>query len=905
MHRMLASSRLFFNRDSVYHKDRRARQRAKWLYNMVLAEAAATKEIRDAATSLPDAAGLAETAGALKARADQGREAAFHPDGRLTRIQQTRVFPRWQWRRDPEPEQDDERYRDEQHWGTIAEVAEDYPRLLAWLSEGQVSRYWNVFGSFVMVLRLLPGVRWFIWHFMFREVYFHAPWRAALRGAILAEGREQWNKGPHADRRKDSLPVGEMDIPGLSAVDEISVILETEARLTMRQRVANMSAGCIGVSGLRGAGKTTLISDFCAHRYGTPRYPAWPPPDSGRQAEPRIPGLRIMVQAPLVFDAREYLIHQYTCLCRTVLADVRFNPTKLGQHLLGPFLFLRPPRPGTVVGVVLLVASVVLGYQAATGRWPRLDWGWTEFAVAVLVGLVAIAWRTRRALIEVRQITNLADDAEARLRRLHFLRTDTHTGGGTLTGPLGAALSVGTSRELAEQVITLPELIDDYRDFVERVIGGLQAADADERREYLKETGKAGERCRAEADLSTDVRLVIGIDQFDQIDDADAARKFLDELSSVFGTPHCVYLVALSPDVLAAVDQQTVPLKTSSSGLFDEMIWLDPLDLNDAARLLDRRVIGLPVGFIVLCYLLSGGLPRELLRVARAVFTAGKERPSAPDRGRTVNLAEATRHVIDEEISALKKRALASAAHLDLAATPELLQMLTDPVWPTRSPGSADADRDNPHRDDDPRDDSSRLDRIEEALNDLSRLWFAKARQRFTVPKTDEVAPYTAEVCDSLLAGLYFLLTVRQLCTAAAGKVTKLAWAGTQVQRPASDIAPWLADHTGALRDLARARIALGTSPYVAAALVHDARARLGTHRDFPEFKQKVCLDFLSGLGREDQLFEMSGVSGTITPETPDIYLVLVFLILLCAARCGSRAAFARRRSSRRRGPPW
>jgi hypothetical protein len=46
IHHVLASSRLFFNRDSVYKKNRRARQRAIWLYNAELAEAASTPEVK-------------------------------------------------------------------------------------------------------------------------------------------------------------------------------------------------------------------------------------------------------------------------------------------------------------------------------------------------------------------------------------------------------------------------------------------------------------------------------------------------------------------------------------------------------------------------------------------------------------------------------------------------------------------------------------------------------------------------------------------------------------------------------------------------------------------------------------------------------------------------------------------
>jgi hypothetical protein len=900
---MLASSRLFFDRDSVYKKNRRARQRAIWLYNAELAQAASSAEVeaglgRDlnavvrlqvrlkavreleefieatedlaalftAAQDLAGhltAAGLGSTACALAVETVCQRNPRYH--GR-----RTRVFPRynWHWRAKRTPDQAQpapdqaQPYSDEagldpdendRRWGTVAEVAEDYPRLLAWLSEGQVSSYWNVFGALIMVLRAIPGSRRFIWHFMFHRVYLHAPWRSALRTAILADAREQWNEA--TNRRTDQLTVGEYDIPGLGAVDEISVVLETGTRQTLRRRVANMSAGCVGVTGLRGAGKTTLISDFCAHRYGTPRFP----PPAGE----RIPGLRIMVQAPLVFDAKEFLVHQYICLCRAVLADVRFNPTKLGQHVFAPFLFLRPPRLGTVIGVLMLIASGVLCWRAAAGGWPWHDWaqwlwydwgGWAEFAVAVLAGLTAVAWRTRRSLIEVRQVTNLADDAEARLQRLQFLRTSTRSGGGTVAGPLGIGLSVGTSSELAQQAITLPELIDDYRDFVERVVGGLQAAEADQHDEYREQERErqAERRGRAvTAGSSADVRLVIGIDQLDQIGDADAARKFLDELGSVFGTPHCVYLVALSPSVLAAVDEQSVPSKTSSSGLFDEMIWVDALSLDDAARLLDRRVIGLPAGFVVLCYLLSGGLPRELLRIARAVFTTrdhdrGGAAPPLP--GRPVTLAEATRHVVDEEISALKKRTLANAARLDRTATPTLLRMLADPDWPACSLADEGHQADGPANGG-ARANQDRLDSIEKVLGDVSGLWLGKKRLSFCAPETNEVAPYTSGVCDSLIAGLFHLLTIRRLCTSpAADDVAGLAWEGDAViRRPAGDAQPWLTDSTGALRDLARARIILGTSPYAAASLVHSARHRLERHAAFePRFKDKVTLGFLN-----------------------------------------------------------
>ena len=149
-----------------------------------------------------------------------------------------------------------------------------------------------------------------------------------------------------------------------------------------------------------------------------------------------------MVDAPLRFDAREFLIHQYTCLCKAVLADVRFNPTTLAQHVLGPILQPGSVRPrallGTLGGAALLILAAGLFY----GGWPHWDvrtWEVIAGIVAVAAAFLAINWRTRQALIEARQVVTLSADARQRLRRLHFQRTDTRSRGGAIGGPGGRA----------------------------------------------------------------------------------------------------------------------------------------------------------------------------------------------------------------------------------------------------------------------------------------------------------------------------------------------------------------------------------------------------------------------------------------------------------------------------------
>jgi hypothetical protein len=253
------------------------------------------------------------------------------------------------------------------------------------------------------------------------------------------------------------------------------------------------------------------------------------------------------------------------------------------------------------------------------------------------------------------------------------------------------------------------------------------------------------------------------------------------------------------------------------------MVWLEPLGLNEAGEFLDRRVTGVPASFLALCYVLSGGLPRDLLRVARAVFTTPGAQPAANDGQAAagagdVTLAAAACHVIEAELQALKHRTLASAVSFDISAAPELLTLLTDDRWPASRLDSADGEP---------------AAVVEAILNELCLLWAGSGRRRFAGPRGGEVAPFTAEVCDSLLAGLYFLLTVRQLFTQSPEVVQGLAWLGGDACRTRGERRQWLDDANPVLRDLARARIALGTSPYLAAELISAARGQLSGHPGF------------------------------------------------------------------------
>jgi hypothetical protein len=795
---MLPSGTLFLDRDDVY-QDARARYQAYGLYDAILGQ------VKD------DLAGKARST-----------KMAF-----------------------PSKVIDDSRGEDKEQllakWHTVAEVAEAYPKLLVWLAGGKVSGLRNVFGLLVAVARLVPGVRLVLWYLMFRKVADRAPWRPALYEAVLQrhlrhENTRALSPSVPPDMFRMTMTSAETGRIRLSSVADVTVPVRTRARDNLRTKAVYMSSGCIGVSGLRGSGKSTLIRDLCQHRYGTPEnlpgsersylggnYPGGP--ETGG-AETPVRGLRFVVPAPLRFDPRDFVIYLYTRLCDAVLADPWFNKPSFGGTVLGPFLLASSGRQATALGglfaaIIAALMAAVLGYYADTQGWPLHSWlanwrdwsPWAGMAVLAAVALVLVLRRTRDAALEARQVIHLAVDAENRLRRLHYQRTYTTSHGGSLSAPMGGGISIGASREFAEQAMTLPELIDDFRDFAERVVAALHEKEA-EKEEREKENGR--ERSHP------DVRLIIGIDEMDHIAAEGDACTFLDEISALFGTTNCLFLIAVSPDTLAAVEQRTVPLKTSSSGLFDEMVWVDPLPFHDAASFVNSWVSGMPVPLAALCYALSGGLPRELSRIARAVVAAA-------GRGGELTLRQATRRVTDEEIVAFTHRTMASAVSLDNGSAFALLTTLTTLLVQLTGWDQPTYDAYPPNQ--------STL--ITDVLAEATRLW------NHSSPK---ITPVTREIVQSFIAGLYFLLTVRILFERETGTVDELLMPEAGHPRAYSAAYGESEPDPPALRELVHARGALSVSPHLAVALVNQALLNLESNTEQRTYGASlVMLDLLPG----------------------------------------------------------
>jgi hypothetical protein len=118
------------------------------------------------------------------------------------------------------------------------------------------------------------------------------------------------------------------------------------------------------------------------------------------------------------------------------------------------------------------------------------------------------------------------------------------------------------------------------------------------------------------------IPIAIIIDELDKITSSEGAQEFVNEVKSLFNVDvaGCLFLVSVSEEALASFERQGV-VRDAFDSAFDSIFRVDYLTLDDSTRLLNHRIIGLPDPFICLAHCLSGGLPRDLIRIARAMVS--------------------------------------------------------------------------------------------------------------------------------------------------------------------------------------------------------------------------------------------------------------------------------------------
>lgn len=353
-----------------------------------------------------------------------------------------------------------------------------------------------------------------------------------------------------------------MVAPGFASERETSYAVRTESVRAFVHTLRRLPTGAIGIAGPRGVGKTTLITSFAA------------------DDEPAVRPLRVTVSAPVQYEPRDFLLHLFATVCRAVIRERKPHASR-GRALR------RATRAAVLAVAAVLAALPVTGFSLFD-HWEPWLLPSALLGLALVVDLLAGLWTARRP-VEPR----IEDLARKHLDTIHYLRSHTSGWSGKVTLPLRseAAWSRSVLRERRPQ--TYPELVTALCEFL-----GAYAADTHR---------------RAPA-------TIIAIDELDKISSAERAQQFINEIKSIFGAPGTQFLVSVSEDALASFERRGLPVRDAFDSAFDEIVRVDHLSLTDTTELVKSRVIGLPEPFTWLTHCMTGGLPRDVKRTARAMI---------------------------------------------------------------------------------------------------------------------------------------------------------------------------------------------------------------------------------------------------------------------------------------------
>jgi hypothetical protein len=218
-----------------------------------------------------------------------------------------------------------------------------------------------------------------------------------------------------------------------------------------------------------------------------------------------------------------------------------------------------------VIGLILLVISfVLLGMRLRR-------------SIALLLALQMNASRNR----------DLGWYAKGMLQRIKFQQSYSSGWSGTLKLPILEG-GVNEAKNMAEYQMSLPDIIANIKDFLSRI--------------------------------AKEHRIIVAIDELDKVDSDVKAGQFLNDLKGIFYVPECFYLVSVSEEALSNFELRGLPFRDAFDSAFDEVAHFRYLVYPESRLLLERRVIGLPATYLCLCHCMAGGLPRDLIRVARELM---------------------------------------------------------------------------------------------------------------------------------------------------------------------------------------------------------------------------------------------------------------------------------------------
>ncbi|MCW2912258.1 MAG: hypothetical protein JWN52_326 [Actinomycetia bacterium] len=408
----------------------------------------------------------------------------------------------------------------------------------------------------------------------------------------------------------------EQDAEGLKRLHDSTLLVPTRTKARVDETLLRADGASIAISGPRGAGKSTLLRSLTESNAG----------------------FSLSISAPSDYVPKDFLVELFQQLCQKQIkeygnAKEPFHGTTfrarrrfvrvvwnwsgftvratLALALLGLAIWSAYPdiSPPAVHSYDFLEGKAAPAFSRAHDLWKDHRW---QFALALCVPAILLFPKRRRWRgLRKRRESRLVGQARQHLALLQVERTTTWGVNASVPGGQGS-LSKGES--LKHLQATMPGLVGQLRDYLEAIAKAQKGP------------------------------VLIAIDEVDRIGTVDQAARFVSEIKAIFGIENCFFLVSVAEEVGSLFARRAISGRSVFENAFDEIVSVDALSLTESQELLQKRVLGMTDPFVYLTYALSGGLPRELIRVTRRLIEVNNEREHKP------RLTDLANHLVREEL---------------------------------------------------------------------------------------------------------------------------------------------------------------------------------------------------------------------------------------------------------------
>jgi Cdc6-like AAA superfamily ATPase len=351
----------------------------------------------------------------------------------------------------------------------------------------------------------------------------------------------------------------------------LSEPVSTKTLKNVQQFVTGHRASALGLAGPRGVGKSTILRFLTSMEHT----------------------LGIYIPAPVRYEPNELLARMFENLASEYLKEDRQRSPKEYR------------RPSSRVMLALMITVELAALLIGVGgllvirnpQFPKMDMSrW--LGVFIVVGGLAFLFYLILRFIKVQRnrLSNLREESPAKraqsiMDNLRWQRQQTSSSA-METKPWGGLLrfSRDTSATTTEREVGRPRLVADFQDFIRMI---------------------------RKQDEFHPTPIIIAIDELDKLASADDLIAVINEIKDVLHIEGTHVIVSVSREALSRFLLRGLPYRDVFDSTFDEIIEVPMLGPVEAVEILKKRAIEFPVSWGLACYVLSAGLPRDLLRYGR------------------------------------------------------------------------------------------------------------------------------------------------------------------------------------------------------------------------------------------------------------------------------------------------